>query len=507
MLKSALFYACTAAALPYFAALAQGPTAPAVETVQIDARAAAQPFPHFWEVMFGSGRANLSLRESYRRDLDATRAVTSVQYVRFHAIFHDENGIYDEDAQGRPVYNFSYLDQIYDGLLDRNVRPFVELGFMPRKLASSLAPHGFWYHPFVSPPNNYAHWDDLIAQFVRHLVARYGEPEVEQWYFEVWNEPNLDFWGGRPNEPTYYELYDHTARAIKSVSPNLRVGGPATAQAAWVDRFIAHCVEQHSPVDFVSTHVYGNDRSEDIFGTHETIPRRDMVGRAVRKVYDQVHRSPRPDLPIIWSEYNASYMNELAVTDSPFMGPWLANNIRVCDGLTTAMSLWTFSDVFEEQGVVKQPFYGGYGLIAEDGIPKAAFNAFRLLHMLGTERIPAASENALVTRDADGPLAIAVWNYAAPEDAGAPREMRLAIAGLNGPHRASIQVVDAGHGSPLAAWESMGRPAFPTRHQIQVLRDAAASPGAAVQDLTPGSPATLSITLQPHALALVRIIP
>ncbi|MGA3039724.1 MAG: glycosyl hydrolase family 39 [Bryobacteraceae bacterium] len=502
MLKRINWLAGLAAVLPAVPILAQEH-----ETISIEARAAARPFPHFWEVMFGSGRANLSLRDSYRRDLDATRAITSVEYVRFHAILGDENGIYDEDAQGHPVYNFSYLDQIYDGLLERNIRPFVEVSFMPRKLASSQTPHSFWYKPLVSPPNNYSHWDDLIAQFTRHLVARYGEPEVEQWYFEVWNEPNIDFWSGKPKESTYYELYDHTARAIKSVSPNLRVGGPATAQAAWVDRFIQHCVDNHSPVDFVSTHVYGNDSSEDVFGTHETIPRRDMVGRAVKKVYDQVHRSTRPDLPIIWSEYNASYANEAAVTDAPFMGPWLANNIRLCDGLTTAMSLWTFSDVFEEQGVVKQPFYGGYGLIAEDHIPKAAFNAFQLLHLLGNERIPVASINALATRDADGQLAIALWNYAAPEEAGATREMRLVIAGLTGPHRARIQIVDAQHGSPLAAWQTMGRPAFPTRHQIQTLRDAATLPDAVERDLAAGDPATLSLTLQPHALALVRIVP
>jgi xylan 1,4-beta-xylosidase len=171
------------------------------------------------------------------------------------------------------------------------------------------------------------------------------------------------------------------------------------------------------------------------------------------------------------------------------------------------MSLWTFSDVFEEQGVVKQPFYGGYGLIAEDHIPKAAFNAFQLLHLLGNERIPVASINALATRDADGQLAIALWNYAAPEEAGATREMRLVIAGLTGPHRARIQIVDAQHGSPLAAWQTMGRPAFPTRHQIQTLRDAATLPDAVERDLAAGDPATLSLTLQPHALALVRIVP
>jgi xylan 1,4-beta-xylosidase len=491
-----------ATALPLVPALAAQ-----VETIAIDAKAASRPFPHFWELIFGSGRAALSLRESYRRDLDTVRAATGIQYIRFHAILHDEIGIYDEDAQGHPVYNFSYLDQIYDGLLERNIRPFVELSFMPRKLASSTTPHPFWYHPLVSPPNNYAHWDELIVQFTRHLVERYGEPEVEQWYFEVWNEPNLDFWSGEPREATYYELYDHTARAVKAVSPNLRVGGPATAQAAWVDRFIRHCVDSHVPVDFVSTHVYANDKSEDVFGTHENIPRDQMVGRAVKKVYDQVHASPRPDLPIFWGEYNASYMNEVAVTDSAFMGPWLANNIRQCDGLTAAMSYWNFSDVFEEQGVVKKPFYGGYGLIAEDGIPKAAFNAFQLLHKLGSERIPNASNNALVTRDADGTLAIAVWNYAAPEEAGMPRDVHLALTGLNGLRHAHIQIVDSRHGSSLAAWEAMDRPAFPTRRQVQQLRDAALLPDAVIADLAPGNPTTLSLTLQPHGLALVRIVP
>jgi xylan 1,4-beta-xylosidase len=477
--------------------------APEPEVIAIDAQAAVRPFPHFWETMFGSGRANLSLRDSWRRDLDAVRAITAFQYVRFHAILDDENGIYDEDAKGHPVYNFSYLDQVYDGLLDRNVRPFVELSFMPRKLASSLTPHPFWYKPLVSPPNNYAHWDDLVTAFTRHLITRYGEGEVRQWYFEVWNEPNLDFWSGQPKESTYYELYDHTARAIKNVSANLRVGGPATAQAAWVDRFIRHCVDNKAPMDFVSTHVYANDRSEDIFGTHESIPRSEMVGRAVRKVYDQVHASPRPDLPIIWSEYNASYMSEVAVTDSAFMGPWLANNIRQCDGLATAMSYWTFSDVFEEQGVVKRPFYGGYGLIAEDNIPKAAFNAFRLLHLLGKERIPVSSNDALVTRGEDGQLVVAVWNYAAPEEAGQPRDVRLEITGLSGTHHARIQIVDAHHGSALAAWEAMDRPAFPTREQVRELREAAVLPDATVRDLG----AAVSLTLEPRALALIRITP
>ncbi len=379
-----------------------GESAKDSQVVVVDASSPAHPFPHFWEKMFGSGRAILTLREDYRRDLREVKGITGFEYVRFHAIFHDEVGVYDEDAQGNPLYNFSYVDQIYDGLLANGVRPFVEISFMPKKLAARDALHAFWYKQNVSPPKDYKKWDALISRFAQHLVERYGVGEVSQWYFEVWNEPNIDFWVGDPKQATYWELYDHTARALKAVNLRLRVGGPATAQAAWADAFIKHCAEQKVPVDFVSTHVYGNDKSEDVFGTSESIPRNQMVCRAVKKVHEQIQASASPQLPLIWSEFNASYANEPAVTDTIYMGPWLADTIRQCDGLVDMMSYWTFSDVFEEQGVVKRPFYGGFGLLAEDGIPKPAFAAFELLHHLGEERLAVDSDSALVTRRKDG---------------------------------------------------------------------------------------------------------
>ena len=474
---------------------------PAVEEVPIDAAESGRPFPHFWEQMFGSGRAALSLRASYRQDLAATRQITAIQYVRFHAILDDEIGLYSEDAQGRPIYNFSYIDQIYDGLLENHVRPFVELSFMPSALASSLKPHAFWYKPLPNPPASYTKWGDLVRTLTRHLVDRYGVAEVSQWYFEVWNEPNIDFWTGDPKQSTYFELYDAAATAIKQVNPQLRVGGPATAQAAWIPEFLQHCASTHIPVDFVSTHVYGNDTAEDVFGTHERIPRSQMVARAVKKVFDQVHASAYPNIPIIWSEYNASYMNEVNVTDSAFMGPWLANNIRQCDGFTTLMSYWTFSDVFEEQGVVKSPFYGGYGLIAARHIPKAAFNAFALLHQLGARRLAVKSETVLATKTADGGLAIAAWNYADPGERGIPHRFNFYFDHL-ARTSAAIRIVDPDHGSALKAWDAMGRPRFPTRDQIARLRAAAALPAPRTIPISNGK---LTVTLEPDALALIQI--
>jgi xylan 1,4-beta-xylosidase len=489
------------AALSLLLCLATAVWAQSGNVVVVDPSAPAHPFPHFWEQMFGSGRGILTLRESYREDLRQVKQITGFRYVRFHAIFHDEVGVYDENAEGQPTYNFSYVDQIYDGLLANGVRPFVELSFMPKKLAAKEIIQAFWYKPNIAPPKDWAKWDDLITQFTAHLVARYGIDEVSQWYFEVWNEPNLDFWGGEPKQLTYWELYDHTAVAIKAVSPRLRVGGPATAQAAWADAFIRHCTDNHIPVDFVSTHVYGNDRAQDVFGTTEDIPRDKMVCRAVKKVHDQIRASPMPNLPLIWSEFNASYFNEPDVTDSSYMGPWLAETIRQCDGLVDMMSYWTFSDVFEEQGVVKTPFYGGFGLVAEDGIPKPALNAFKLLHNLGDERIELDSDSVLLTRKKDGSLVLAIWNYAPPGKPGAPRTVTLHFN--HGRFRHSlISIADPGHGDVHSVYEKMGSPRYPTQKQIMELKNAAELPPPEARELKGGE---LTLTLPSYGLVLVEV--
>jgi len=482
--------------------LAAAPLPAQVESITVDAAAPTQPFPHFWERMFGSGRAVLSLRESYREDLRAVRAVTAVAYVRFHAILHDEVGVYSEDSKGEPVYNFSYIDQIYDGLLANGVRPLIELGFMPRQLAGADIRQSFWYRPVVAPPKDYGRWDALIGAFARHLVERYGIDEVSRWYFEVWNEPNLDFWGGEPRQSTYWTLYDHTARALKAVDPRLRVGGPATAQAAWVPAFIEHCEHEHVPVDFVSTHVYGDDTAQDVFGTKERIPRERMVCRAVQKVHAEIQASARPSLPLIWTEFNATFAKHPEITDAPYMGPWLGETIRQCDGLVQDMSYWTFSDVFEEQGVVKTPFYGGFGLLAAGGIPKPAFNAFALLHQLGEQRLASAAEGALLTRRADGALVVALWNYA---DIGATapiRKLTLTVKNFDA-RTASVQSLDDEHGNVHKAYEKMGSPRYPTQGQVAELRAAAALPAPESHALRNG---TLDVAIPSQGLILVTIL-
>jgi xylan 1,4-beta-xylosidase len=475
------------------------------EVIQIDASAQTTPFPHFWEQMFGSGRAILTLRESYRDDLRAVKKVTDFRYVRFHAILHDELGVYNEDEQGNPIYNFAYVDQVYDGLLKNGVRPFVEISFMPKKLAFNPdALHPFWYKQNVSPPKSMERWDDLMTHFAQHLVDRYGIDEVAQWYFEVWNEPNIDFWNGIPRKQSYFDLYDHSARALKAVSPRLRVGGPATSAAHWVDDFLKHTAETHVPLDFVSTHGYADDTVQDMLGTNENIPMDDRVCLAVQKVRKQIQASSTPKLPLFWTEWNVP--GAMRARDTPYVGPALANTVRQCDGMVDMMSFWTFSDVFEEGGPMPRPFVGAFGLRAKGGINKPSYYDFALLHELGEQRLANPSNSVIVTKNKDGSLVIAAWNLVDLFENGKTKSSAkiVTIEFRNVPHNAevSIERVDGEHSNVLPKYAAMGSPPDPTEAQVEQLNRETALGKPERARLKDGQ---LELTLEPNSLAVLQI--
>ena len=504
--RSILVVALCLVIVPLSARLAETQSVPQTsEHILINANAQASPFPHFWEQMFGSGRAILTLRESYRDDLRAVKKVTDFRYVRFHAILHDELGVYNEDEHCNPVYNFAYVDQVYDGLLKNGVRPVVEISFMPKKLAFNPdALHPFWYKQNVSPPKSMAKWDDLMTHFAQHLVDRYGIDEVAQWYFEVWNEPNIDFWNGIPRQKSYFELYDHTARALKAVSTRLRVGGPATSAAHWVDDFLKHTATAHVPVDFVSTHGYADDTAEDMLGSNENIPMDDRVCLAVQKVRKQIQASSTPNLPLSWTEWNVP--GAMQARDTTYVGPALANTVRQCDGMVEMMSFWTFSDVFEEGGPRPRPFVGAFGLRAKGGINKPSYYDFALLHELGDQRLANPSNNVIVTKRNDGTLVIAVWNLVdlVEKDETKRGKVRMNLEFSNVPRNAevSIERVDDEHGNVLPKYAAMGSPLDPTELQVEQLNRETAlgqPERARLND------SRLELTLERNALVIVQV--
>lgn len=237
-----------------------------VRIVAADFNKPVGPLNRMFEHCVGAGRANEGLRADWQRQLRFVREECGFRYIRFHGLFCDDMGVYFED-KGRPVYNWQYVDELFDFILSIEMKPFIELGFMPSALASGPQTI-FWWRGNITPPKDYAKWEAFVAAFVQHVTERYGSDEVRSWYFEVWNEPNLDgFWMGNPEKKSfeewapgaraeYLKLYEHSVRAVKSVDAAYRVGGPATAGEGWIDETLDFCAERNVPLDFVSTHSY-----------------------------------------------------------------------------------------------------------------------------------------------------------------------------------------------------------------------------------------------------------
>ena len=223
----------------------------------VDTKDAGSAFPHYWEQCVGSCHAIMGTRADWRAQLEKCHRELGFQYVRFHGLLNDEMSVCKKDPTGSLHYSFFNIDSIFDFLLEIGMKPFIELGFMPDALASGTATC-FHYKANITPPADYEQWEALIKALTQHLVDRYGCAEVRSWFFEVWNEPNLKFfWAGSREE--YFKLYEHSARAIKSVDSQLRVGGPATSVNAWIPDMLEFCRRTGIPLDFVSTHHYPTD--------------------------------------------------------------------------------------------------------------------------------------------------------------------------------------------------------------------------------------------------------
>ncbi|MEI7503190.1 MAG: glycoside hydrolase, partial [Paludibacter sp.] len=195
--------------------------------IKIDYTKEAGQFNTMFRECIGAGRANEGLRADWQKQLAVVRDGCGFKYIRMHGLLTDDMGVYKEDKNGTPEYNYQYIDALYDYLLEIGMKPFVELGFMPSALASGTRTV-FWWKANITPPKDYNKWEDLIRNVVQHWTDRYGKEEVKSWYFEVWNEPNHpSFWTGTQEE--YFKLYKYTVQAVKSVNPDYRVGGPATA--------------------------------------------------------------------------------------------------------------------------------------------------------------------------------------------------------------------------------------------------------------------------------------
>jgi xylan 1,4-beta-xylosidase len=457
----------------------------APRTVVLDLKDVTGPVDRFFDLSVGSDYPGTLIRDDSQAQLKLAVEELGFRYIRFHAIFHDVLGtVRVED--GKTVYNWSKIDQLYDDLLARHIRPFVELGFTPKALATSENSIFYW-HGNTSHPKPEA-WHDLIDAFIRHIEARYGKDEVRTWFFEVWNEPNLSgFWEGG-DQKAYFELFDLTSKTIKSVDPALRVGGPSTAGAAWVPEFLAHVKQSGAAVDFVTTHTYGVQGGFlDENGKSDTKldPSSDAIIGDVRRVRAQISASPFPGLPLYFSEWSTSYTPRDSVHDSYISAPYILTKLKASEGLAQGMSYWTYTDLFEEPGPPTAPLQGGFGLLNPQGIRKPAYFAYKYLHALQGESVRTNDPQSMVAT-LGGNVAAVIWDFEqpvqtvsnrpyytkpVPNHASAPVELRVTHLMPNEAYRLEIHRTGYRANDAYSAYIDMGSPKELSAEQVAHLNE------------------------------------
>jgi len=388
-----------------------------MRNLHVNVKGTAKPLDRYFAHCVGAGRAGEMLRAEALRQLSYLQQTCGFQYLRFHGLFSDDMAVCTLDRAGNVLYNWQYVDLVIDQMLSLHIRPLVELGFMPDCLKSG-GQTIFWWKGNVTPPKDMGQWHDLVAAFTRHVTGRYGAEEVRQWYFEVWNEPNLSgFFAGTQQQ--YFELYDASADAVKAVDPAYRVGGPGTAgiaEGTWIAELIAHCADGNVPIDFVSTHAYGVDGHLDEFGTYRHTLKKDQncVIRDVQKARDAVEESAYPHLPVIITEWSLSHSSRDNVHDSYVSAPFILYTLKRCQGIAQSMSYWTFTDIFEEAGPGPAPFHGGFGLMNNQGLCKPSFYAYRWLCDLPANELETGDADSYAAMDEDT-LHVLLWDYTHPQ--------------------------------------------------------------------------------------------
>ena len=464
-----------------------------------------------WRACIGTGRTREVLHADYRDSLALVQREIGFGAVRAHGIFHDDMGLvqrYAHEGRTHTRYGFAYLDLVIDTWLEAGIRPFLELGFMPKDLASGDQTV-FWWLGNITPPADEGEWVDLVRTVLAHLIDRYGLAEVRTWPIEVWNEPNLaSFWAA--DEAAYHRLYEITALAAKEVDADLQVGGPAVSPGAddWLPRFADFLAARDVPCDFVSKHAYTTGPAQHVpFGVYQSL-------RPPQDLLDQF-ASPRAmlagtslaGLPIHITEFSSSYRPDNPIHDTAYQASYLAPVLVGGGEHVSSFSYWTLCDVFEEVGVPTAPLHGGFGLLGHRQLRKPAFHLYAFMARLGSD-VLARGDDHLVTRRSDGVLAILAWQ---PQDGHtrqtAGHSVQLSLSDLPGRVRVLERHVDAERGNVRRAWMEMGSPLAPTPRQVEDLQALSEPTLRHWSEAPAGGRLDLDVRLGRNGIALVEISP
>jgi xylan 1,4-beta-xylosidase len=507
-------------------ALTAAPAAAFPVTVKVDAATRIGLLPPLWR-FFGADEPNYATAPEGERLLMELGSLRPGQvYFRAHNLLTTGDGTPDfkwgstniyTEKEGTPVYDFTIVDHIIDTYLAHGIRPYLEIGFMPQAMTSApgAVPYRRPWKPGADykgitagwsyPPRDFERWAELVFQWTRHNVERYGRAEVDRWYFEVWNEPNLDFyWSGTPE--SFYRLHDYAVDAVRRALPSARVGGPdiAGSGGAFMDGFLRHVTagtnyatgKVGTPTDFLSFHAKGQPMLVEghiRMGISNQLKTVDEAFAKIAAVPELAHK------PIVIGENDPegcaacpgpqnAYRNGTlysSYTAASYARLWeLARRRQVeLEGALT----WAFT-------FVGQPWFAGYRQLATDGVDLPVLNVFRLFSRLGTEQVAATSSGqvplekivadgvrsspdvgVLATRSQRGSLEILLWHYHDDDVGGPTAEVRLILTGLAPglERQARAWRVDRHSGNAFTTWQAMGSPTRPTKQQIRRLIQAA----------------------------------
>lgn len=497
---------------------------------RIDCDETGYAYPHYWEYCVGSCHAATVLREDVREQIRKAHRDCGFTHLRFHGLFNDDMSVVFSPmgGMGEPMISFYNIDSIFDFLLETGMKPFLELGFMPTPFASG-SQTCFHYRGNVTPPADYGKWNAFIRKFAEHLIERYGREEVESWLFEVWNEPNLNFFFDGTQED-YFTLYENTARALKAVDEKIRVGGPATSVNAWIPAFIGYCEKNRVPLDFITTHHYPSDdplstmemngpgkKGESLIDAEAVAKAQSLTAEELQKIIDQFlhheNRNPRDILaqmtkkakeeagkyPLYYTEWNGS-----REFDTSYQAAFVAQTLADNHGLVEAYSFWTVSDIFEEMGMKPGPFKNEFGIQTNHGVAKPVYRLFQALHEAGDTRLQAEGSHEraqVLALKKEGEVMVFVYNHDLERRKVQKEEMEIILGGAV--RSVEMAVIDESHCNPLKAWQDMGSPEYLKKEQLEILHKASELVYEEVP-LQQGESRAVRFTAEPESVTILK---
>ncbi len=463
----------------------------------------------------GTGRMGLALQREYFEQLKFVQKYIGFEHIRGHGLFHDDMAIYretrdrffDPESPVHREYCFTYLDFVMDSYREVGLKPFLELGFMPKQLARGEN-RVFVWQGHTSPPKDYALWKELVQATLRHLIDRYGADEVVTYPVEVWNEPNLPGFWEKADMQEYFRLFDESFAAVKEVDPRFKVGGPAVCGGSdelWISSFMNHCEEKGIKPDFITRHHYTTeqpDRQGHYVYQELMDPEEGFAN--LKTTRDIIDSHPQyKGLPIHITEFNTSYSPDNPIHDTNRNAAFLCHQLSRLGDVNESYSYWTFGDIFEENGVPYAPFYGGFGLVANGCIPKPTFWSFVFFKNIKGGECVHRSDEAVVVKCGDVYKGV-LWNH------GRTREGKVLDLSFTLPANGELclitKTVDEKTCNPLKVWHDIGEPQSLSPEQKELLQ-ASAYPFVESRRITADGAAKLEFELSEFGVMYFELRP